>query len=55
MRKAQTTVEYLLLMIITIFICGCFIAFWNRTSMTVNATGGVQDEHGTVHVPPMSE
>jgi len=54
MRKAQTTVEYLIFMIMAIILCVAFGAFWNKLTMTTSVTGGVSDQHGVIHVPPMS-
>ena len=55
MKKAQTSVEYLLLMIIFILMCLGITALINRDAIIHGGSFGVKTSDDTIVVPPMTD
>ena len=53
MKRAQSTIEYLLCIILAIVLCYAVSVLWNRHVIIQNAAGGAEDNEQVIHVRPM--
>ena len=53
MKKGQSTIEYLLCIILAIVLCYAVSTLWNRTIVIQNAADGAEDAGQVIHVRPM--
>lgn len=55
MKKAQTTLEYVIFLVLVTIICVGLSHLWNRSAIINAGTFGVEDNQNKVHVRSMTE